>query len=119
MDALGLAETTPGSLDHGDSVRRLSRRLEPSGQLPPLLAATVAALVTRGTTFTPCFLWIFFGRPLHEKIARQLSLDHNPIRCHRGGRRRGARSGRGVRPAPPLEMGYCALEWPTGGWGFG
>ena len=38
------------------------------GKLPPLLAATVAALVTRWTTFTPCFLWIFLGGPYIERL---------------------------------------------------
>jgi chromate transporter len=36
--------------------------------LPPLLAATVGALVTTWTTFTPCFLWIFLGGPYIEKL---------------------------------------------------
>jgi chromate transporter len=38
------------------------------GQLPPLVAATVAALVTTWTTFTPCFLWIFLGGPYIERL---------------------------------------------------
>jgi chromate transporter len=33
------------------------------GQLPPLLAATIGALVTTWTTFTPCFLRIFLDGP--------------------------------------------------------
>ena len=38
------------------------------GQLPPLLAATIGALVTTWTTFTPCFLRIFLGGPYIEKF---------------------------------------------------
>jgi chromate transporter len=38
------------------------------GPLPPLLAATLGALVTIWTTFTPCFLWIFLGGPYIEKL---------------------------------------------------
>jgi hypothetical protein len=33
-----------------------------------LLAATIGALVTTWTTFTPCFLWIFLGGPYIEKL---------------------------------------------------
>ena len=44
------------------------------GQLPPLLAATVAALVTRWTTFTPCFLWNFLGGPYIERLRGNLAL---------------------------------------------
>jgi chromate transporter len=38
------------------------------GQLPPIAAATLGALVTTWTTFTPCFLWIFLGGPYIEKL---------------------------------------------------
>jgi chromate transporter len=38
------------------------------GQLPPLLAVTIGALVTTWTTFTPCFLWIFLGGPYMQKL---------------------------------------------------
>jgi Chromate transporter len=33
------------------------------GQLPPILSATLGALVTTWATFVPCFLWIFLGGP--------------------------------------------------------
>jgi chromate transporter len=36
--------------------------------LPPILAATLGALVTTWTTFAPCFLWIFLGGPYIEKL---------------------------------------------------
>jgi chromate transporter len=38
------------------------------GQLPPILAATLGALVTTWATFVPCFLWIFLGGPYIEKL---------------------------------------------------
>ena len=38
------------------------------GQLPPILSATLGALVTTWTTFEPCFLWIFLGGPYIEKL---------------------------------------------------
>ena len=62
------SRNNPGSLDHGNSVRRLSGGWCHPGLLPPLLAATIGALVTTWTTFTPCFLWIFLGGPYIEKL---------------------------------------------------
>ena len=38
------------------------------GQLPPILSATLGALVTTWATFVPCFLWIFLGGPYIEKL---------------------------------------------------
>src|SRR6202040_569832 len=38
------------------------------GSLPPLLAATLGALVTTWTTFVPCFLWVFLGAPYIERL---------------------------------------------------
>src|SRR5207248_10313334 len=39
--------------------------------LPPLLAATVGALLTTCVTFTSCFRWIFLGGPHIEKLRRR------------------------------------------------
>src|SRR5207248_8896828 len=36
--------------------------------LPPLLAATLGALITTWVTFTPCFLWVFLGGPHIEQL---------------------------------------------------
>jgi chromate transporter len=38
------------------------------GQLAPLVAATIGALITTWTTFVPCFLWIFLGAPHIEQL---------------------------------------------------
>ena len=38
------------------------------GQLPPIVAATLGALVTTWTTFVPCFFWIFLGGPHIEQL---------------------------------------------------
>jgi chromate transporter len=42
--------------------------------LPPLLAATLGALLTTWATFTPCFLWIFLGGPHIEKLRGNAKL---------------------------------------------
>ncbi|PYK77441.1 MAG: chromate transporter [Verrucomicrobia bacterium] len=68
LDGLGLAETTPGPLIMVlQFVGFMGAWQHPEG-LPPLLAATIGALVTTWATFTPCFLWIFLGGPYIEQL---------------------------------------------------
>src|SRR6058998_2711309 len=68
MDGLGLAETTPGPLIMVlQFVGFIGAWQHPEG-LPPLLAATLGALLTTWATFTPCFLWIFVGGPHIEQL---------------------------------------------------
>jgi len=68
MDGLGLAETTPGPLIMVlQFVGFMGAWQHPEG-LPPLLAATIGALITTWATFTPCFLWIFLGGPYIEQL---------------------------------------------------
>jgi len=38
------------------------------GNLSPLLAGTLGALITTWVTFIPCFLWIFLGAPYIEHL---------------------------------------------------
>src|SRR5246127_446988 len=68
LDGLGLAETTPGPLIMVTQFVGFLGGWNHPGQLPPLLAATIGALVTTWTTFTPCFLWIFLGGPYIENL---------------------------------------------------
>ena len=68
LDGLGLAETTPGPLIMVTQFAGFLGGWNHPGQLPPLLAATIGALITTWTTFTPCFLWIFLGGPYIEKL---------------------------------------------------
>ena len=69
LDGLGLAETTPGPLIMVlQFVGFLGAWNHPDG-LPPLVAATLGALITTWTTFLPCFLWIFLGAP-HIELLR-------------------------------------------------
>jgi chromate transporter len=48
------------------------------GDLPPLAAATLGALITTWVTFLPCFLFVFLGAPyvqgLHERPALASTL---------------------------------------------
>jgi chromate transporter len=68
LDGLGLAETTPGPLIMVTQFVGFLGGWHHPGSLPPLLSATLGALVTTWTTFTPCFLWIFLGGPYIEKL---------------------------------------------------
>lgn len=68
MDGLGLAETTPGPLIMVvQFVGFVGAWQHPDG-LSHLLAATLGALITTWTTFTPCFLWVFLGGPHIEQL---------------------------------------------------
>ena len=70
MDALGLAETTPGPLI---LVTEFVGFLAGWGAGGPALAFAAAA-VTLWMTFAPCFLWIFAGAPWIETIAARPRL---------------------------------------------
>lgn len=74
MDGLGLAETTPGPLIMVvQFVGFMGAWQHPEG-LPPLLAATIGALLTTWVTFTPCFLWVFIGGPHIEQLRGNVKL---------------------------------------------
>jgi chromate transporter len=68
LDGLGLAETTPGPLIMVTQFVGFLGGWNHPGLLSPIAAATLGALVTTWTTFTPCFLWIFLGGPYIEKL---------------------------------------------------
>ncbi|MEX3016220.1 chromate efflux transporter [Gymnodinialimonas hymeniacidonis] len=70
MDALGLAETTPGPLILVTQFVGFLAGEQAGGWGMGLLAA----LVTLWVTFTPCFLWIFAGAPYVEWIATRPRL---------------------------------------------
>ena len=74
MDGLGLAETTPGPLIMVlQFVGFMGAWQHPEG-LPPVIAATIGALITTWATFTPCFLWIFLGGPHIEQLRGNAKL---------------------------------------------
>jgi chromate transporter len=74
LDGLGLAETTPGPLIMVLQFVGFLGGWNQPGNLPPLLAATLGALITTWVTFTPCFLWIFLGAPYIEALRGQKQL---------------------------------------------
>ncbi|MBO6815749.1 MAG: chromate efflux transporter [Rhizobiaceae bacterium] len=70
VDALGLAETTPGPLILVTQFVGFLAGFQEGGLLLGFLAATVALWVT----FAPCFLWIFAGAPYIDWISEQPRL---------------------------------------------
>lgn len=75
VDALGLAETTPGPLilvTEFVGFLAAFRHGSPGGGAWAMGA--LGAIVTLWATFSPCFLWIFAGAPYVETIGRQPAL---------------------------------------------
>jgi chromate transporter len=70
MDALGLAETTPGPLILVTQFVGFMAGAQAGGWALGL----AAALVTLWVTFAPCFLWIFAGAPYVDWIASRPRL---------------------------------------------
>jgi chromate transporter len=70
IDALGLAETTPGPLILVTQFVGFLAAFKEGG----LLLAVSAAVVALWMTFAPCFLWIFTGAPYIEWISSQPRL---------------------------------------------
>jgi len=70
MDALGLAETTPGPLILVTQFVGFMAGYAQGG----LQLAFIAGLVTLWVTFVPCFLWIFAGAPYLDWIASRPRL---------------------------------------------
>ncbi len=60
MDALGLAETTPGPLILVTQFVGMIAGLAQGG----VMLALIAGVLTLWVTFVPCFIWIFAGAPL-------------------------------------------------------
>ena len=75
LDGLGLAETTPGPLILVLEFVGFQAGHRHPGELAPLLAGTLGALVTLWATFAPCFLWIFVGAPYVEALRGNRRLD--------------------------------------------
>jgi len=70
IDALGLAETTPGPLILVTQFIALLAGFAQGG----IIGAIAAGLLALWVTFIPCFLWIFLAGPWLEAINRQPRL---------------------------------------------
>ncbi len=75
LDGLGMAESTPGPLIMVTQFVGFLAAWRAPGPLHPLLAATLGGLLTTWVTFTPCFLWIFFGAPFVEALRANKALS--------------------------------------------
>src|SRR3546814_19526026 len=74
LDGLGLAETTPGPLIMVTQFVGFLAAFREATGLPPLLAATLGAILTTWVTFMPCYLWIFAGAPFIERLRGNRAL---------------------------------------------
>ncbi|EPX80226.1 chromate efflux transporter [Litoreibacter arenae] len=71
VDALGLAETTPGPLILVTQFVAMVAGFKAGGTALALLAG----LVTLWVTFAPCFLWIFAGAPYIDRLGHMPRLS--------------------------------------------
>ena len=74
LDGLGLAETTPGPLIMVVQFVGFIGGYRNPGTLDPMLAGTLAGMLTTWVTFVPCFLWIFLGAPFVEALRGNRAL---------------------------------------------
>ncbi len=76
ITGLGLAETTPGPLIMVVQFVGFLAAYNNPGDLPPLVAGTLGAILTVWVTFVPCFLFIFLGAPYVERLRHNHALSH-------------------------------------------
>jgi chromate transporter len=74
LDGLGMAETTPGPLIMVVQFVGFMGAYREAGALDPMLAATLAAILTTWITFVPCFLFIFLGAPFIETLRNNKAM---------------------------------------------
>jgi chromate transporter len=75
VDGLAMAETTPGPLIMVTQFVGFMGAMRHPGELDPLVAATIGAVLTTWVTFVPCFLWIFVGAPFAERLRGYRALS--------------------------------------------
>jgi chromate transporter len=75
LDGLGMAETTPGPLIIVTQFVGFMAGYRHPGGLSPLAAGMLGGALTSWITFTPCFLWIFLGAPVAERLREARALN--------------------------------------------
>ena len=68
IDALGLAETTPGPLILVTQFVGFLAAFRDAAPFTPLIAGIVGAVLTTWVTFVPSIMWIFAGAPFIEEL---------------------------------------------------
>ena len=68
VDGLGLAETTPGPLILVTEFVGFLAAFRAPAPFAPLVAGLLGAAMTLWMTFAPCFMWIFAGAPLIDRL---------------------------------------------------
>jgi chromate transporter len=68
VDALGLAETTPGPLILVTQFVGFLAAFRAAAPFTPLIAGVLGAALTTWVTFVPAMLWIFAGAPFIEEL---------------------------------------------------
>ncbi len=78
LDALAMAETTPGPLIQSvQFVGFLASYRIPDMALNPYLSAFIGSFLTTWMTFAPCFLWIFLFAPYMEFLRGKKLLSNS------------------------------------------
>jgi chromate transporter len=75
LDGLGLAETTPGPLILVLPFVGFLAAFRNPGDLHPMMAGALGAMVTTWATFVPCYLWVLVGGPYVEALRGNKSLN--------------------------------------------
>jgi chromate transporter len=75
LDGLGMAETTPGPLIIVTQFVGFMAAFRHPGALSPLVSGVLGGTLTSWVTFTPCFLWIFLGAPVAERMREARALN--------------------------------------------
>lgn len=76
VTGLGLAETTPGPLILVVQFVGFLAAFNNPGDLPPVMAGVLGAVLAIWITFVPCFMFIFFGAPYVERLRENIALRH-------------------------------------------
>jgi chromate transporter len=75
VTGLGLAESTPGPLIMVTEFVGFVGAYQHPGNLDPVVAGVLGAIVVTWATFAPCFLWIFLGAPFIERLRGNARLS--------------------------------------------